>query len=48
MEEIQGEPSTWDGPVHDLFHGDNPKIIEGSVIRAADGLQFAVRDTLYV
>jgi hypothetical protein len=48
MEDIQGEPSTQDGTVHDLFHGDNPKIIEDSVIRAVDGLQFAVRDTLYV
>jgi hypothetical protein len=47
LEDIQGEPSTHDGNVHDPFQNDTPKIIDSSVIRAADGLQFAARDTLY-
>lgn len=49
LQEISGEPSTYDGVVFDAF-GEVPAIIGGdqSVIRAVDGLQYGTRDALYV
>jgi hypothetical protein len=46
--EIDGEASTKDGRVFDPLGGTVPSIVGGdnSVIRAADGLQFATRDAL--
>lgn len=47
LEEIQGERSTHDGTVFDPLTGSIPGILTGSeLIKAADGLQFAGRDTL--
>lgn len=48
LEDIQGEPSTWDGAIYDPLGGKVPSIVGGddSVIRAVDGLQFATRDAL--
>ncbi|OAX43328.1 composite domain of metallo-dependent hydrolase [Rhizopogon vinicolor AM-OR11-026] len=47
LEEIQGERSTHDGTVFDPLTGSVPSILAGSeLIQAADGLQFAGRDTL--
>ncbi|PPQ79032.1 hypothetical protein CVT25_002341 [Psilocybe cyanescens] len=47
LNHIDGEASTNDGPVHDPLVSDTPAILgEGSVIRAADGLQFSTRDAL--
>lgn len=47
LEEIQGERSTHDGIVFDPLTGSIPSILAGSeLIKAADGLQFAGRDTL--
>lgn len=48
--EIAGESSTKDGQVFDPLSGSVPSIVggDGAVIRAADGLQFATRDALYV
>ncbi|KAJ7698627.1 carbohydrate esterase family 9 protein [Mycena rosella] len=43
---ITGEPSTSDGPVFDPLSILVPEIIDGTVIRAADGLLFATRDAL--
>ncbi|KAJ7698620.1 carbohydrate esterase family 9 protein [Mycena rosella] len=43
---ITGEPSTSDGPVFDPLSMLVPEIIDGTVIRAADGLLFATRDAL--
>ncbi|KAJ7154783.1 carbohydrate esterase family 9 protein [Mycena filopes] len=40
---ISGERSTNDGPVFDIF-GGVPSLVEGTVIKAADGLLFASRD----
>lgn len=48
LEDIQGESATWDGSVYDIFSKDTPKVVDGTVIRAVDGLQFAARDTLYL
>ncbi|KAF7334286.1 Carbohydrate esterase family 9 protein [Mycena sanguinolenta] len=43
---ITGELSTNDGPVFDPLSMKVPDIIDGSVIKAADGLLFATRDAL--
>ncbi|KAJ7731104.1 hypothetical protein DFH07DRAFT_1065777 [Mycena maculata] len=43
---ITGEASTNDGPVFDPLSMMVPDIIDGSVIKAADGLLFATRDAL--
>ncbi|KAJ7098290.1 carbohydrate esterase family 9 protein [Mycena epipterygia] len=43
---ITGEPSTNDGPVFDPLSMKVPEIIDGTVIKAADGLLFATRDAL--
>ncbi|KAJ7669296.1 carbohydrate esterase family 9 protein [Mycena polygramma] len=43
---IAGESSTSDGPVFDPLSNAIPKIIDGTVIKAADGLLFATRDAL--
>lgn len=48
IDEIEQESSSWDGPVYDLLDNDAPDILDGTVIRAADGLQFQTRDALYV
>ncbi|KAF8664372.1 hypothetical protein AX16_000743 [Volvariella volvacea WC 439] len=48
LEHIQGEKSTKDGVVPDPLTQSVPSILgEGPVIKAADGLQFAARDSLY-
>lgn len=46
LQEIQGEASTYDGSVYEPLLGNVPAIVGGSgvMIRAADGLQFAMRD----
>ncbi|KAJ7636949.1 carbohydrate esterase family 9 protein [Roridomyces roridus] len=41
---ISGEPSTSDGPVFDPLNGPVPSIIDGTLIKAADGLVFTSRD----
>ncbi|KAF5309156.1 hypothetical protein D9619_012722 [Psilocybe cf. subviscida] len=47
LHHIDSEPSTNDGKVHNLLKSDAPEILgEGSLIRAADGLQFETRDAL--
>ncbi|KAJ7253708.1 carbohydrate esterase family 9 protein [Mycena haematopus] len=43
---IGGEPSSNDGPVFDPLSMTVPEIIDRTVIKAADGLLFATRDTL--
>ncbi|KAJ7322932.1 carbohydrate esterase family 9 protein [Mycena albidolilacea] len=43
---ISGEVSTSDGPVFDPLSVKVPEIIDGTVIKAADGLLFATRDAL--
>ncbi|KAJ7931230.1 carbohydrate esterase family 9 protein [Mycena leptocephala] len=43
---IAGEASTNDGPVFDPLSMKVPEIIDGTVIRASDGLLFATRDAL--
>ncbi|KAJ7322929.1 carbohydrate esterase family 9 protein [Mycena albidolilacea] len=43
---IPGEASTNDGPVFDPLSAQVPEILDGSVIKAADGLLFATRDAL--
>ncbi|KAJ7512479.1 carbohydrate esterase family 9 protein [Mycena galericulata] len=43
---ITGEPSTSDGPVFDPLSNLIPEIIDGKLIKAADGLLFATRDAL--
>ncbi|KAJ7098293.1 carbohydrate esterase family 9 protein [Mycena epipterygia] len=43
---ITGEASTNDGPVFDPLSMKVPEIIDGTVIKAADGLLFATRDAL--
>ncbi|KAF8217750.1 carbohydrate esterase family 9 protein [Mycena galopus ATCC 62051] len=43
---IPGEASTNDGPVFDPLGMKIPEIIDGTVIKAADGLLFATRDAL--
>jgi imidazolonepropionase-like amidohydrolase len=48
LEAIQGEPSTNDGDVIDPVLRVVPRMIEDSLIRAVDGLQFQSRDALYV
>lgn len=48
LEDIQSEASTWDGPVYDILDNDVPDIVNGALIRAADGLKFETRDALYV
>ncbi|KAJ6572056.1 carbohydrate esterase family 9 protein [Mycena capillaripes] len=40
------EPSTSDGPVLDPLGNQIPEIIDGTVIKAVDGLLFATRDAL--
>ncbi|KAJ6607174.1 hypothetical protein B0H10DRAFT_2073018 [Mycena sp. CBHHK59/15] len=47
LSEIMLEPSTTDGPVFDPLTMRVPKILDSSVIRAIDGLQFGGRNTLY-
>ena len=46
LEEIDGEVTTSDGYVYDPLIGNPPAITGGkqSIIRAADGLQFATRN----
>ncbi|KAH8116645.1 composite domain of metallo-dependent hydrolase [Phellopilus nigrolimitatus] len=48
LEEIHGEVSTRDGSVYDPLEKTIPSVIggEGTLIRAADGLQFATRNAL--
>ncbi|KAJ7512471.1 hypothetical protein B0H11DRAFT_1844256 [Mycena galericulata] len=46
LSHISGEPSTNDGPVFDPLSNAVPEIIEGKLIKAADGLLFATRDAL--
>jgi len=51
LEEIQQETSTNDGIVNDPLTKAIPKILddgEGGIVRAADGLSFMGRDTLWV
>ena len=50
LQEIDQEASTQDGYVFDPLTEGVPEIVGGSgaLIRAADGLQFATRDALYV
>ncbi|KAJ6491356.1 carbohydrate esterase family 9 protein [Mycena vitilis] len=43
---IAGESSTSDGPVFDPLSDRIPGLIDGTVIKAADGLLFATRDAL--
>ncbi|KAJ7484418.1 carbohydrate esterase family 9 protein [Mycena latifolia] len=43
---ITGEASTNDGPVFDPLSMKVPEIIDGTVIKAVDGLLFATRDAL--
>ncbi|TFK54416.1 composite domain of metallo-dependent hydrolase [Heliocybe sulcata] len=46
LQEIQGEISTQDGYVLDPLSGLLPKIVEGEIVQAIDGLQYATRDAL--
>ncbi|KAJ7731100.1 carbohydrate esterase family 9 protein [Mycena maculata] len=46
LSHISGEASTNDGPVFDPLSGNVPEIVDGSIIKAADGLLFATRDAL--
>lgn len=51
LEEIQAEKSTNDGTLVDPLAAVTPKLLndgEGGIVRAADGLSFMGRDTLYV
>lgn len=49
LQEIAMEKSTVDGPVFDPLTHTIPKILgEDTVIRAADGLQYQTRDSLWV
>ena len=50
LQHIDQEPSTNDGDVYDPFRKAMPDILGGdsAIIQAADGLQFASRDALYV
>ncbi|KAJ7150973.1 carbohydrate esterase family 9 protein [Mycena crocata] len=43
---IRSEASTSDGPVFDPLSMKIPELIDGAVIKAADGLLFATRDSL--
>ncbi|KAJ7026167.1 carbohydrate esterase family 9 protein [Mycena alexandri] len=43
---IAGEASTQDGPVFDPLSMKIPGLVDGTVIKAADGLLFATRDAL--
>ncbi|KAJ7669345.1 carbohydrate esterase family 9 protein [Mycena polygramma] len=43
---ITGEASTGDGRVFDPLRNQIPEIVDGTVIKAADGLLFATRDAL--
>jgi len=49
LQDIQGEPTTEDGPVLDPLTSDVPEIIggDGGLIRAVDGLQYSSRDAQY-
>ncbi|KAJ6455316.1 hypothetical protein C8R47DRAFT_1328912 [Mycena vitilis] len=47
LSEIMLESSTTDGRVFDPLTGSVPKILGDTVVRAADGLQFGGRNTLY-
>ncbi|EGO27865.1 hypothetical protein SERLADRAFT_360423 [Serpula lacrymans var. lacrymans S7.9] len=48
LEEIAGEPSTGNGPLHDSFLADVPSILgdAGGLVRAVDALQFSTRNAL--
>jgi imidazolonepropionase-like amidohydrolase len=50
LEEISGEPSTADGPIHDAFVANIPSILgdSGGVMRAMDALKFQTRNALLV
>lgn len=48
LQDIPMEESTTDGAVADPLSVKIPGILEGSIINAADGLQFATRDALCV
>lgn len=48
LQEIEQEPSTGDGEVLDPLVKEVSNLVKGGVVRAADGLQFATRDALYV
>ncbi|KAK7059701.1 carbohydrate esterase family 9 protein [Favolaschia claudopus] len=46
LSHIPGEASTNDGPVFDPLSSQVPRIIDGVLIKAADGLMFGTRDAL--
>lgn len=48
LQHIVGESSTIDGPVLDPLFVDIPAILDGTVVKAVDGLQFGTRDALCV
>lgn len=48
LQEIAMESSTLDGAVLEPLNFKVPQFIDGLMIKAVDGLQFATRDALYV